>query len=522
MRARPWLATACAVSLSLGPVVAPTASHAAPEEPARPTMTRFGWKATFNFYRATAGLAPLRASNAWSRGAQLHSRYMARNGIITHEESPSKPYYTSAGAAAGRSGNVILTSGLPQPESQRHLIERWMTAPFHAAAMIDPALTRTGFGTYEHPTGGGRVTQGATLDVIRGRSGSGARDVVVWPGEGMQVPLKRYSGNEWPNPLTSCEGFGSEAGLPVLALFPDDVRVKSASISSGGATLNSCVFDGYTYRAPKAADQSYARSILRSRNTVVLIPKQPLQDFARYTASITTTGDQTVTWSFTVGEVVPPTDARIEGAVISRAFQERTNFTVAWAATDTGSGIATYDVRWRRSPVNGRLGGFERWQTDIDRPSAPFEAEPGHTYCFSARATDRAGNRSEWGSERCTTMPLRPGQLDAEPLWAPVILGDHYAGSAVMSLLPGSTLSTGPVKARRIALIATRCPLCGAVEVLWNGDVLARIDLTASNLRNRDQIDVASFDRLRTGRVVVRVVTPDRPVIVEGLGIGRI
>jgi hypothetical protein len=487
----------------------------------RPVLTSFGWLPVLNFYRATAGLAPVKKNAPWSRGARLHSRYMAKNRVIGHDENPSKRWYTSAGDAAARNSNVTLTVGTPEPASARMLIERWMAAPFHAAGMIDGAMRRSGFGVYRAAMSGGRISEGATLDVLRGRTGRAARDVVTWPAEGMQVPIATYSGSEWPDPLTSCPKYRGDVGLPILALFPKDVRITGSTFRSGSTELDHCVFDAHSYRNKNRADRDHARAVLAGRNTVVLVPRAPLTDLSSYTASLTTSAGRTVTWSFSVGEVEPPTNPRVDGAVTSRAFQERKNFGLAWTADDPDSGIATYDVRWRRAPVNGSLGPYSMWREGTSSSSSTFNASPGYTYCFSVRATDRAGNRSGWGQERCTTMPISARNLKAEPMWLPTIAGDHYDGTALTQLAQGATLSTGVVKARRIALIASRSPLGGVVDVLWNGKRLKRIELDAGSLRNRDQFDVVTFARVRTGRVTIRVVSTDQPVIIEGLGVGR-
>ena len=193
----------------------------------------------------------------------------------------------------------------------------------------------------------------------------------------------------------------------------------------------------------------------------------------------------------------------------------------AWNATDAQSGVATYDVRWRRAPVDGELGAFEMWQQGTDQRQASFKAEAGYTYCFSVRATDRAGNRSVWSPERCTTMPLRAGQLKAKTVWVPTV-GDHYDGTARMSLLDGAQLATEKkVRAKRLALIATRIPGGGVVEVLFDGERIGVIDLNYSTVAYRQQFEFEPFSTVRRGKIVIRVLTPDRRVVIEGLGVAR-
>lgn len=503
---------------SLAVLRAPAADTSGSATAARPVLTRFDWRSVLNFYRATAGLEPVREEPAWSRGARLHSRYMVRTGDITHEEDPSEPAYTAAGDAAGSNGNVALSTSPERDWTERGEVEGWMAAPFHALGMVDPALRRSGFGWWLEERRG-MWSLGSTLDVLRGRSGDGASRPHAWPADGMQVPLRTYSGNEWPDPLTSCSGYRGEVGLPILAMFPRDARIRSTSFASGGQRLAHCAFDARSYRNPRAADQERARAVLDFHDAVVLIPKLPLEDLRAYTATVRTTAGS-ITWTFTVGEVEPPEDPQITGAVVSRTFQEQPNFGLAWTARDEESGVASYDVRWRSGRVDRPLGAWRTLVEGATGSSMPIAGEPGTTYCFAVRATDRAGNRSGWSPTRCTSVPLRSIDLEAEPLWVP-LAGDHYAGTASMALLPGSTLRTGVVHARRIALVVTREPGAGRVEVLWNGARLAVLDLDSPTVRHRFFIELPAFARLRSGRITIRALDALERVVIEGVGVAR-
>ncbi len=66
-------------------------------------------------------------------------------------------------------------------------------------------------------------------------------------------------------------------------------------------------------------------------------------------------------------------------------LQER-SFTVSWQGSDVGSGISTYDVRYR---YNG--GGWLLWQEDVTTTSAIFNAVEDGVYGFEVRAIDQAG-----------------------------------------------------------------------------------------------------------------------------------
>ena len=506
------------VAIGAGVVAAPTAS-AAPTpvrtptsmSANRPVLVSHDWRSVVNFYRATAGLVSLSEEPAWSAGNRAHAKYMVHNRVIEHREVRGMPYYTAAGDAAARSSNLFLTYGGSHDDF--YFISGWMAGPFHAAGIIDPRLARTGYGRYSY----GSAT-GAGLDVIRGLRSGGIANAVVWPGPGAQVPLVSYSGHEWPDPLTHCAGYPQWAGLPVIALLPPGVRVTNHSLTMGGASQSHCVFDAQTYRHPDHATQTYARSVLAARNTVVLIPRSPLQELRPYTVTlVTNTG--TLKWSFTSGEVKPPTGVTLGGPAIGRPIQPSSSVPLTWRASDE-SGIKTYDLRVRSAKASGgAFGPLSIWQS-TSKTSGTFTGKPGYVYCFSLRATDTAGNRSRWTGERCTALPVAATELSSSQLlWSPQVDPAFYTGVAMTSLLSQSTLSTNVSGVRRLGVLVSRCMGCGTLDVEFAGQRLKSISLNASSTQHGVLVDVARFGSARSGTVTLRVTSSLQNVTVEGLGV---
>ncbi|HEY9692384.1 MAG TPA: Calx-beta domain-containing protein [Oculatellaceae cyanobacterium] len=62
------------------------------------------------------------------------------------------------------------------------------------------------------------------------------------------------------------------------------------------------------------------------------------------------------------------------------------NFTVSWAGSDTGSGIAAYDIF-----VSTDGGQYTLWKDDITGISATYTGQAGHAYGFYSVATDNLG-----------------------------------------------------------------------------------------------------------------------------------
>ena len=254
--------------------------------------------ARVNRYRALAALPPLKEEPAWTAGAALHAQYMVKEDEIAHFERTSSPWYTAAGDAAGRNGNLFAASvpGL----GYRVPIDRWMAGPFHMLGLLDPRLARTGYADYGEVIGNWRF--GAVMDVIRGRSAvvGPSNYPVYYPRQGGDAFLLSYSGDEYPDPLTPCAGFQAPTGAPIaLQLGSGDVdpRLQFASLLRDGQPVSHCAYDAVGYTNSDAAARSLGRQIMDNRDAVVLIPEAPLVAGSSYRVSMVVDGE-TYSWSF--------------------------------------------------------------------------------------------------------------------------------------------------------------------------------------------------------------------------------
>lgn len=260
-----------------------------------------GWLSYLNHYRSLAGLLPVAENKEWTEGSWYHSRYMVKNDYVEHGEDPGNSWYTQEGDLAAQSSNLVASHNLG--ESDNFAIDSWMQAPFHALHILNPALKQVGFGSFREEDGG--LQMGATLDVLRGQAEPQSSVVypIYWPGKGATVPIGLHWG-EYPNPLTSCEGYTSPAGLPILlqlgqgALPPN---VTAHSLKQGDTQLEHCVFDENSYQNDDAVAETLGRGILNSRDAIVLVPRTPLNPGSSYTVSITANGS-TYTWTFAIAE----------------------------------------------------------------------------------------------------------------------------------------------------------------------------------------------------------------------------
>jgi hypothetical protein len=246
-----------------------------------------GWLTTVNYYRAMSGQGPVTENATWSAGAYNHSCYMLQNGI-THYEDASKPGYTASGDAAGKASNVAVSSAYGT--SARSHIELWMTGPFHAIGVLRYNLQSVGFGKCDSnstPT----WHSGASLNVINGLNYSIPRPTtpIVFPGNATTTNLNKFV-TESPNPLTFC-GWTGSAGLPVIAMMPEQITSATATITGPAGALEVCTLSG-------ANTTGDAKTLLAGDNALTVIPRAALSNGA-YTVKVTTQA-RTVTWTFTV------------------------------------------------------------------------------------------------------------------------------------------------------------------------------------------------------------------------------
>ena len=332
------------VGLAAIPNVPPAHAHLA-SVPAAST----GWLDRLNLWRQTAGLSNVVENSTYSSGDAAHSLYMVKNDLVTHYETPGVPYYTVAGDTAAKNSNIEVDSSTSFTDQQA--IDWWMMAPFHAMGMMDPRLQQTGFGSYREVKSGWDA--GFSLDVIHGNTFTGGQFPVYWPGNNVTEPLATYNGNEFPDPLQACPGYGAPTGLPVFIELGGNVSTTAGPVHSftgNGVSLAHCVID---------SSNAAVGSDLKARGGVIVVPQQPLQTGVTYVVALTVNG-LPYTWSFTVGPFAPaPSGWESLGGVLTS-----TPAVSSWGATRAdvfvrGSGNGLYQKTWNGTAWSGwtALGG---------------------------------------------------------------------------------------------------------------------------------------------------------------------
>lgn len=272
-----------------------------------------GWLKTLNHYRALSGLEPVHEDTPLSAGGFAHARYLVKNssalikagmlGPAMHTEEPARPWYSVEGLRAGRSGDVEQWWG-PTPGSRPPsgwAIDEWIASTWHRMWILNPRLREVGYGEYCE-----NGTCVAVLDVLSRLSRGGfapaaAPAPVQFPPDGAAMRMNDL-GAEWPDPLSSCDGYSAPAGLPITlqlgSMIPARLSAYSLTRGADRQTLEACGFDASSYVNSSSADQSRAREIMSELGAVVVIPRGPLAS-GEYTVEMTVNG-RSYTWQFSV------------------------------------------------------------------------------------------------------------------------------------------------------------------------------------------------------------------------------
>ena len=97
-------------------------------------------------------------------------------------------------------------------------------------------------------------------------------------------------------------------------------------------------------------------------------------------------------WNLLAAKFVNDTTPPAGGIRILPALTDASAVSVSWAATDVGSGVASYSVQVR----DLSSASWTAWLTGSTATSGHYVGVPGHTYEFRVSATDFKGNQQPW------------------------------------------------------------------------------------------------------------------------------
>jgi hypothetical protein len=317
--ARPAKATAATSA-------APVAALAAPA----PVSPAPAWLERVNYWRALAKVPPVTEDFGLLPGLTAHARYLVMNrkalavGAAMHTEDPELPGFSQEGLVAGQHppGAVIPPS---LPTSAVSNIDTWIAIPLHRTAILDPNLMRIALGRYCE---NGVCAAALSGDVQQSWKASELEQFpnpVEFPPDGTTLPHAfRMFGGEWPNPLSSCPGYGPLTGEPISLQFDNRFipKLTAFTVTRNGTAVETCGIDSTSYTNANKFDEDWGRNCLTGDALIVLVPRVPLEPGASYTVAVTVQGrshpypnwpnssgtwaafagqTRTYTWSFSVG-----------------------------------------------------------------------------------------------------------------------------------------------------------------------------------------------------------------------------
>ena len=325
------------------PAATPSASSVTSSESSLPPLQEpfSSVLARWNYYRASAGVPPIVADPELNLAALHHAKYLVENHIdagdgriedgrlletgwnlSAHAESIGNPWYTEDGEKWANYANVFRGSAIPTDGTS--LVDE-QAARGDSTIVLDPQLATVGFGILCATADCAGViiyrrglTKSQFLALYDGNgmdwnsmmgdmpfTRARLRKPIESPSSGMQFPSRAYRAGDYPNLLTTCPGYSTPSGVPIVlelgapAKGEEDVKVSSNSLSENGTQIETCAFDATSYANPDGFQQTQARERLHDYGAVVVIPKDPLQPGHQYTITVVA-DSQSYNWSFSI------------------------------------------------------------------------------------------------------------------------------------------------------------------------------------------------------------------------------
>jgi hypothetical protein len=208
--------------------------------------------------------------------------------------------------------------------------------------------------------------------------------------------------------------------------------------------------------------------------------------------------------------------------VVAPAYQASTAATAAVKVTATDpSGVAGYDVRYRRASFAITYGAYVQPWTNTTATSMNLAVAAGYEYCVSVRAKDKLGNLGAWSADRCFSRPLDDRSMTtATTGWTRASWSVFYYGTATQTTAYGKAL-TRTVQGKRFFLVATRCSTCGSVAVYAGSKYLTTVNLAATTTQRQVLIGLPVQSTLFSGTLTFSTRSTGKLVQIDGLAVGR-
>lgn len=206
---------------------------------------------------------------------------------------------------------------------------------------------------------------------------------------------------------------------------------------------------------------------------------------------------------------IPKPALRTGIALETASASQRLMVQITWGGSDTGSGIASYDLQ--RS-YDG--GAYTTLLSATTATSAGVMMNIGHSYRFRVRARDRAGNVGAWTTAYTWGAALRQNSYSSivyTGSWATTSSSASSGGSVKSSSSAGAS-ATLAFSGRAIGLVTTLGPNQGAVQVWIDGALAGTISTYADTTAYRRVVYSRTWSSYGSHTIKLVVVgTADHP-----------
>jgi hypothetical protein len=127
---------------------------------------------------------------------------------------------------------------------------------------------------------------------------------------------------------------------------------------------------------------------------------------------------------------------------------------------------------------------------------------------------------SAWSAPRCTSRALDDRSLRVGTGWLAKASTGYYFNTLMSGARLGSVLTRPSAQLDRVSVVATRCPTCGVVGVYVGTSLVGTVNLYAATTQRQVMLTLPAFS-LRTGTVVLKILSTNKLVQVDGIGISR-
>jgi len=181
--------------------------------------------------------------------------------------------------------------------------------------------------------------------------------------------------------------------------------------------------------------------------------------------------------------------------------------TISWAGTDATSGISHYDLM---ESIDG--GAFSLVASPITA-SVTENLNPGHSYVFEVRATDKAGNVS--GFTAGSKFTLLAYQETASAItytsgWTQQALAGAYGGSVKYAAIAGKH-ATFSFTGSQVAWASTINTDRGSAQISVDGGAAATVSTNGTSLKTRTIVYTKSVTSGSHSLLLTVVGTPGHP-----------